>query len=296
MPITALIKWVKKHFLTLLLLGIIGYLVLQQKNNLPTPLPAGVDQTASKMMAISGRGGVNDSSLLYAPEAAPAPDVTSRLVVQNSQMSLKVSDVNASIKKIVDKATSMGGYMVNSNVTRPEESVSGNVTVRVPAGKLDEMLAFCRGLAVKVVSENIMGHDVTDQYVDTQKRIDALEKTKTKFDDLLGKANQIQDILQIQQQIVSLQQQIDDLKGQTNYLEQTAKTSRVTVYLASDELELPYAPSQAWRPDVIFKTAVRALISFLRDLGTAVIWIGVFAVIWGPILILVLILKRRKVR
>jgi len=47
----------------------------------------------------------------------------------------------------------------------------------------------------------------------------------------------------------------------TKYFEQSAKLTKITVYLSTDELSLPYAPTNQWRPLVIVKEAFRSLIS-----------------------------------
>jgi hypothetical protein len=71
--------------------------------------------------------------------------------------------------------------------------------------------------------------------------------------------------------------------GQQKYLEKTAALAKVTVYVSTDEYSLPYSPAEPWRPDAVFKTAVRTLVVVLRALGSAAIWIVVFAVIWVPV-------------
>jgi len=158
---------------------------------------------------------------------------------------------------------------------------------------MKEALDSIRGLAVKVISENLSGQDVTDQFVDNEARLATLEKTKTIFEDMLVKAVRIEDILRVQQEIINLQSQIDSLKGQQNYLEQNAKLARITIYLSTDELALPYSPSETWRPAVIFKQAARSLIANLRKIGSAIIWLTVYSLFWLPALILILFLKKR---
>ncbi len=69
--------------------------------------------------------------------------------------------------------------------------------------------------------------------------------------------------------------------------------AKVTIYLSTDEMALPYAPSNAWRPAVIFKLAVRSLIGSLRSLASVLIWIVVYSVIWLPILIAILLLRKK---
>jgi len=292
MAISSLIEWIKKNFLVLVLLGVVAFLVFK-----PTSIkPQSVSRYSSDTSYELGMSAPNSmaKSIMPLPQAAPVTDVSERMVVQNSYLSLKVTNVIDNLKKISQKAEGLSGYMVNSAVSQPEESTTANITVRVPADKLEDFLGFCRQLAVKVVSENLTGYDVTDQYTDTQARIDTLTLTKNKFEEILNKAVNIQDILQSQREIINIQEQIDSLKGQNKYLEQTSKLAKVTVYLASDELALPYAPTDSWRPSVIFKTAVRSLVSTARFLGTAAIWIGVFSVIWIPALLVIYFLNRRK--
>jgi len=272
--------------LVLVLLGVVAFLVFKPQTNYLRSVSYESNSIGSNTMMAK--------SIMPLPQAAPVTDVAERMVVQNSYLSLKVTNVTDNLKKVSQKAESLSGYMVNSSVSQPEESTTANITVRVPADKLEDFLGFCRQLAVKVVSENLTGYDVTDQYTDTQARIDTLTLTKNKFEEILNKAVNIQDILQAQREIINIQEQIDSLKGQNKYLEQTSKLAKVTVYLASDELALPYAPQNSWRPSVIFKTAVRSLVSTARFLGTAAIWIGVFSVIWIPALLIIYFLNRRK--
>ena len=119
-------------------------------------------------------------------------------------------------------------------------------------------------------------------------------KTKAKFEQIMDQATQIQDILQVQREIISLQDQIDSLKGRQNYLEKTAAMAKITIYLSTDEYALPYAPPTSFRPNVIFKEAVRSMVGTIRGLAKDLIWIGVYSAIWLPILLVVIFLRRRK--
>lgn len=284
-------SWIKTHKLTFILLLIVCWLIYRQNFRSPI-VPLSQRKSTSLEMTetlplFGGRG------LSYPSQPAPAPEVKERLVVKESTLSLLVKNVIEAQKEISKKVQNVGGYLVQSNISHPEETeaISGWITVRVPQEKLEETLNYFRGLAVKVVSETISGQDVTDEYVDIEARLTTLLKTKTKFEEILAKAEKVQDILEVQRELINLQEQIDNLKGQQNYLEKSAQVSRVTIYLATDELALPYVPAESWRPQIIFKQAVRSLIGALRKLGTLIVWFGVYSVIWLPILVIYLIVK-----
>jgi hypothetical protein len=168
---------------------------------------------------------------------------------------------------------------------RPTESPFAAITIRIPTAKLDDALNYIRSLSIKVTSENLVGTDVTDEYVDIEASLATLGKTKEKFEEILEKVITVTDILTVQRELISLQQQIDALIGQKKSIENNAKLTKITVYLSTDELALPYAPDKAFRPNVIFKLAVRSLLNTFRAGAETGIWIGVYSVIWAPIIL-----------
>jgi len=287
-----ILNWIKTHKLTFILFLLVCWLIYRQNfRSSIVPLAQRKSSTLEMRENLPVSGGREVS---FFPEAAPAPEVKERLVIKESTLSLLVKNVIEAQKEISQKAQELGGYLVQSNVSHPQETeaTSGWITVRVPQEKLEEALNYFRGLAVKVVSETISGRDVTDEYVDIDARLATLLKTKAKFEEILAKAQNVQEILEVRRELINLQQQVDNLKGRQNYLEKNAQVSRVTIYLATDELALPYVPAETWRPQVIFKQAVRSLISTLRKLGNLIIWLGVYSVVWLPILVIYLVVKR----
>jgi len=246
------------------------------------------------MVASSKMGEI---TALLPPEEVVPSESKERLVVQTSSLSLVVNDVRQVSKEVVNYTQEIGGFMVSASLDKPQEVPFATVVVRVPAEKLSETLDYFRSLAVKVSSENILGKDVTDQYEDIGTKLETLNKTKAKFEEILNKAEKVEDILKVQRELTSLQAQIDNLKWRKEYWEKTAKLAKITTYLSTDELSLPYQPEGVFRPKVIFKQAVRSLIETLRSFAKLVIWVAVYLPIWGAILIIIFIakwLKRRK--
>ncbi len=184
--------------------------------------------------------------------------------------------------------------MVSVELSNPQDAATATVIVRVPAKTLDQALDYVRSVSAKVISENLQGYDVTDEYTDLQARLDTLNKTKIKFEQIMDRALLIPDILEVQRELISLQSQIDSIKGQQQYYEKNAEMSKITIYLSTDELSLPYAPSESWKPQAIFKQVTRSLIGALRSIGTLVIWIVVYSIIWVPALLIIIFIRRKK--
>jgi hypothetical protein len=295
-PFTAILTWIKTHKLTAFLLALVIYLcyrmstpvpfALQNRDNFAVTrgemmMDAGVANSApapmmakSAVMPVTG-GGLGGVMQDYGAD---------RMVTQSTYFSIKVKNVAESIKQIEQLANEVGGFFVNSSLSSLDQGSDGSIAIRVPSEKREDTLTALRGIGVRVVSESVQGTDITDQYQDITEQLRILTTTKTKFESLLNKAETVGEMLEAQRELLSMQQQIDSLKGQQDFLQKSADTTLITAYLSTDELALPYsAPSQAWRPGVVFKEAVRSLLTSFRSLGNGLIWIGVYAPIWIPV-------------
>jgi hypothetical protein len=290
------INWLNKNKIIIVLILIILFLLVKQY--LPTLRHLRTTSTLEKAVRI----GI-ETPTVGGPELGMVPPVPAeyspvedenRLVVEESSLSLVVKNVREAADQVTARAKEVGGFMVSTSLSHPEEAPFATVIIRVPADRLRETIDYFRSLAVKVSSEKILGTDVTAEYTDIQARLVTLEETKAKFESILNQATEIQDILQVQREIIRLQDQIDSLKGREKYLEQTAKLAKITVYLSTDELALPYAPAKPFRPSVIFKLAVRSLVLALRKGLTALIWIVVYAVIWLPVVLIIFFIRKRR--
>lgn len=294
-----LLNWVKNNKLATFLLLAVAFLLFKG-SFLGLSTKVSYDESAFRgFMApavdlsekVSNTRGVVPPPQTLVP---PAPEIKDRLVIQESGLSLLVKDVNQTLQAVQDRVVALEGYLVSSDLSRPQEAATGTIVVRVPQEKFKEALDYFHSLSIKVVSENLQGFDVTDEYVDIDARLAVLQRNKARFEEIMTKAEKIEEILSVQREIMSLQDQIDNLVGQQKYLEKSAQMAKITLYLSTDEWSLPYTPSQPWRPEVIFKLAVRSLIGNLQKVGSLLIWLAVYSVIWLPLLIIVWLLRRRS--
>jgi len=239
-------------------------------------------------MSYSGiQGGGRLSSDISYENMTDEVSISNRKVVTNTNFSLHVKNVDDTVENIRKKTSEMGGFMVNTDIRRDEAASSSNLQVRISSDQLVEFSKYLKTLAVKVVYENISGNDITDQYVDYEEKLRSLESVKARFEEIMDEAETVDEIMNVQNRIFSIQSQIDSIKGQITYMDRSAATSLVSISISTDELSLPYTPVKSWRPDVIMKEAIRAMISVLRAMGTVGIWLIAFI----PLIILLIALK-----
>ena len=290
-----MISWIKRNKILVILFLVVSYFIWD-KYRYQIPMMNRTMDASVSLGGIAPEMGMMVKSIAPGIPTQdyyePVSDSQNRLVIQNSNLSLVVNNVREVGDKIIEYSKSKGGFMVDASYNRPDESSFGTITVRVPTADLDSTLDYFRGLSVKVTNEYIQGTDVTEQYTNIDERLVTLEKTKAKYEEILNSATDVQDILQVQQQIIYLQDQIDSYTGQKIALEKNAELTKVTAYLSSDELSLPYAPDNKFRPNVIFKLAVRSLFGSLQNMGEFIIWASVYSLIWIPVLVIVYYVRK----
>ena len=199
----------------------------------PTPAPAAMMEEAAE--AADGSG-----SLRLSPLAQ------NRVIVHTAHMSLIVDDVAAAVDRVAGIAASLGGWLVSSDrVSRH----TGAVAIRVPAASLDRAIDMIGSTALDVVSETVTSEDVTDQYVDTQSRLNSLRATETRLLGFLEQTQNVEEALEVQQELSSIQLQIEEMQGRLNYFDQVSAFSLIQVGLtvAPLEMSVDVGPDESFR-------------------------------------------------
>jgi len=220
-------------------------------------------------------------AVAYDAANAQSAVVGDRLVIKNANLSLVVKDPAEAVEGISALAESLGGFVVNSNVYQTSVDEQGNkimqanVSIRVPADKLQTALAQLKGMAVAVNSENTSGEDVTAQYTDLESRLRNLEAAETQLQKIMDRATKTEDVLSVYSQLIAIRDQIEQVKGQMKYYRESAAMSLITLDLIPDVLSRPLEVGR-WQPQGVAKEALEALVGALQGIATALIWSVVY--------------------
>ncbi len=181
-----MVYWIKTHKLILVLIAVILYLLLGQTSISNYSMPQNrINTSIADSVQTQGFGSLSAPKLAIPVTGGKSvADTQNRLVIQESFLSLVVSNVKKTGENIISFTKQAGGFMVQTTYNQPNESPFGTIIVRVPTGKLDEALTYFRSQAMKVTSENLMGNDVTDQYTDIEAKLSTLQKTKMIYESL----------------------------------------------------------------------------------------------------------------
>lgn len=156
-------------------------------------------------------------------------------ITQSGYLSIAVDRVEDGITAITKIAGGVGGNVDSvqfSNISVRNEK-KASVVIRVPAVNFDQAMEQVKAIAINVSSQNISTNDVTDQFIDMQAQLKNLKAVELQYQSLLQKAQSIDDIMMVTDELSYIRQQIDQLQGQMNYLSREVDMSIISVNLTS---------------------------------------------------------------
>jgi hypothetical protein len=194
----------------------------------PAPMmgaEAGMDVAAMDRVGEAGMGAVKVS------DGVPGDG---RAVVRNAYLDLIVDDGARAIDAITAQAAAVGGYVSSTNLSRAEDgTVSGVITIRVPAERLDETVEALDALARAVPVRNVDEFDVTLQLSDLDARLANLRAYETELRALLTEVREqgggAEDLLAVSDRLRDVRTEIDMVEAWRTQIATDVALSTVTV-------------------------------------------------------------------
>lgn len=219
-----------------------------------------------------------------------------RLIIRTADLSIVVMDTDEAIAAIARMAEENEGWVVSSNVYQYSETAkTGDITIRVPSAGFVSATEAIKGLATEVRQESVSGQDVTEEFVDLTARLGNLEATAVRVRGFLEDADTVEEALAVNQELSRLEAEIEVIKGRMKFLSESASFSTISVHLTPDELNQPIEIG-GWEPQGIAKDALESLISAAQFLVSVLIWLVIFFLPLGVVVVLPLWFVGRWIR
>ncbi len=216
-------------------------------------------------------------------------------VIKTANIQLETLKFEEASNAIIRKTNSLGGYVESSNITgkRIEESgLSQNrnakLVLRVPKASFDKFILDMNNVG-NVVSQNITGQDVTNQYFDTEAHLKALKTEEERLLELLSKTGSLNDTIQVEKELANVRYDIENLTGTLKKLDDQIDYSTINI----DVLEVQTINSLKEKPVSLlskvssgFKTSVKLLIEIIKWIIIIIASVLPFAVVIVPLFFL----------
>lgn len=209
------------------------------------------------------------------------PVVNERKLIRTANLRVQVKSFEGLDLSLTDVVNKFGGYISNSSSSEYDNSY----TVRIPQEKFDEFLSLIGDFG-KVLSKNINARDVTEEYYDTQARLETKKILREKYEEYLKKAKDVKELLEVEKQLNDVQYEIDSAEGRLKYLDNKVNYSTISI---SFELPPNVSSSGFVKPNVKekFSDFASAVLEFFASFAVFICYLVVFGV---PIIALIALL------
>jgi hypothetical protein len=234
------------------------------------------------------------------PGAPSQPADTARIIKTGSlDLEVRKGAFDGTVDRITAQAIGLGGYIAESTTSESGDSPSGSIVVRVPEDSFETLVADLRRLGeVKAVSSK--GTDVTAQFTDLAARLTALTATRDRLATVLSEAENVPDILAVQDRITTVQVEIEQIQGQQRLLGDQTSFATLAVTLGepgAEKVRIESEPDEglgeAWDDARRrFGNAVENIVSWS---GSAIVVLIVALVLLGLSRVVWIGLRRRMV-
>ena len=209
---------------------------------------------------------------------------TGQKLIRRVNIDAETEDLDALLSQLQADIAAAEGYIESQNLHNGSNyssyrSRSANLTIRIPADKLDGFVVELKDVS-NVVNYNESQEDVTLTYVSTESRIKALETEQARLLELLAMAENMSDLLEIEARLTDVRYELESVTSQLLVLANKVDYATVNLYITQVKEYTEVDEQTVWqRIGSGFKQN-------LKNLGEGVVDFFVWIVTYSPQIVL----------
>ena len=235
------------------------------------------------------------------PEATteePREDrLASAKMVYTASIQAETQDYDACTAALEELVDRLGGYLeYASSDSRGDGSRSASYTVRVPAKEFRGFLKTV-GEISHVTSQDQNAENISERYYDTESRLETQKTKMERLQTLLSKAENMEDIIDLENAISETEYQIEQLTGSLRHYDSLVDFATIDVRLR-EVLRLTTVeeapPTFGSRLGNAFTDGLRGFGDFLQDVAVYLAYNWTWMVLLALVILLVVKVSKRR--
>lgn len=248
------------------------------------------DYSYEEELASSGTGYSSESDV--ADIVAPV----GRKIIYTAFLNIETKDFDGSQVSMKKLVALNGGYIESSDVHgRADEYYhSGNYVIRIPVAKYNDFIESC-GTIGSIYSKSEDADDVTSEYVDVNARIKSLQTKLARLEELEQKAENLTDLLEIEDRINETQYQLENYQGQLKSLNDKIDYCTVNINLESVEDYTPVEEASFLsKISDAFIEGIEVFVNAIQEIILIIIFLLPLIVVATIVVVIVLKVRKKK--
>lgn len=211
---------------------------------------------------------------------------TQRKWIVTINLRAETEDLDTLLANLNQRIAELGGYVENSNIyngsayNNSRRYRNASLTLRIPAEQADQFTEQV-AQASNVISSNKTMDDITLNYVSVESRMKALQVEEERLLELLAKAENMSDLLEIEARLTDVRYELERVTSQLRVYDN--QVDYATIYLDISEVkEYTVVEEQT-----VWQRIGTGFVESLKSVGNFFVEIFVFLLANLPVLVLV---------
>ena len=254
------------------------------------------EEMAVESPALMENGVTMDSA---SQSGSSIPDTDQKLI-KTVRMDVETEDMEALLPQISEKISALGGYveeqqLYNGNLYSSYRSRSANLKVRIPAADLNSFVENIKGVS-NVVNYNETTENVTLTYVATESRMKALETEQERLLELMDKAENLSDLLEIEARLTDVRYELENVTSQLRVLSNRVDYATVHLSITQVRVYTEVEPQTVWqRIGSGFKENLRDIGEDLTDFFVWLVTYSPQLIVWALVIAAAVTVAKKKI-
>lgn len=228
---------------------------------------------------------------------------STRKIIYSSSYDIRTKEYDKSVSALNALCEKYGAYFENSNTYGGYDGSerSSNYTIRVPVKNYNAFVGEAGSIGV-VVSSSENNRDVTEQYYDTEARLESALLREERVLEILANANKLDDVLALERELSDIRYEIESYTGSLRKLDSLVSYATVTMSIreTSDAIKVtPTVLTFGERISKGFSSGINNFVDSFQDFVVFLSYNFIGTIIWLIIIAVVIVLivrARRKAK
>lgn len=215
--------------------------------------------------------------------------------IKDAHLRYHAGNIDSAVSATKKLLISFDGYISNEKESIRRNQIETFLSLRVPSNNFESFIDSLTLITGSYESKSINLKDVTEEYIDTETRLENKRQVERKYLDLLNKAKKVEDLLAIEQNLGKVREEIESAEKRMMILQRDIDYSTINVqfYRIDESISSRYNYNMFYR-----------IINSLKRGWNGIIISILFIISAWPIIILLFLLyyfmrkyiRRRKVK
>jgi len=157
------------------------------------------------------------------------PENIDQKLIKESYLRFQTQDLNKTYQQIIGYVKQNNGFVQDDNSSKSYNTITRSLIIRIPSNTFQQTIDSISKQVAFFDSKRISSKDVTEEFIDIQARLKAKRTLETRYLELLSKAKNVKEILEIERQLSSIREEIEAKQGRLQYLQNKVALSTLNI-------------------------------------------------------------------